>query len=213
MKVQTRWVGSSFGFVVLLLLVAAGTPTDAGQAGPAPFGLAVQVVYGDDSLGEESLRENVERWVFREIASHGCFASMERYRVDATAGEVGDGAVESDLLLRIRLTDLEVHESWDVSLAERMAPDQVGEDMSNRVTATVAFNVDMDLLVLPEQQLIRERDYRHHQTYRPTMNEDPREAVRLLVLEDLSRDARSFVCKGAKKLPRAVERARTRDAD
>jgi hypothetical protein len=140
---------------------------------------------------------------------------MERYRVASADGaESGDAPhSDSDLLLRIRLTNLDVHESWDVSLAERTSPDHAGEDVSNRVTATVAFDVEMDLLLLPEHGVLRSREYRHHQTYRPSMNEDPREAVRMLVLDDLSRDARGFVCKGTKKLPREMERARTGAAD
>jgi hypothetical protein len=215
MKVSSQTVGPSLSSVVLLLLIVAGHHAIAGQAGPAPFGLGLQVVYGDDSLGAESLRDDVERWVFRDIASQGCYASMERYRVASEDGEESGDAPhsDSDLLLRIRLTNLDVHESWDVSLAERTSPDYAGGDVSNRVTATVAFDVEMDLLLLPEYSVLRNREYRHHQTYRPSMNEDPREAVRMLVLADLSRDARGFVCKGTKKLPREMERARNRAVD
>jgi hypothetical protein len=192
----------------LVLLGAPPHPTLAGRSGPAPYGLAVQVVYGDETLGAESLREDVERWIFRAIASNGCFASMERVGASST-----ETPSDSDLLLRIRLTNLDVHESWDVSLAERTSPNNPDEEMATRVTATVAFDVEMDVLVLPEWVPMRSREYRHHQTYRPTTGEDPREAVRMLVLEDLARDARSFVCKGAKKIPREIGRARARGSD
>ena len=205
MKASPQHVGPSCVSAILLLLVALGPQAGAGQAGPAPFELTVQVIYGDDSLGAESLREDVERWVFRDIASRGCYASIARYGATKAEG--------SDLLLRIRLTNLDVHESWEVSLAERTSPNNSGDDMANRITATVAFDVEMDFLLLPEERILRAREYRHHQTYRPSLGEDPREAVRMLVLDDLARDARTFVCKGTKKLPREMERARTRGAD
>ena len=217
MNAPPRNVKPSFVSATLLLLATLGSLASAGQAGPAPFGLSVQVIYGDDSLGAESLREDVERWVFRDIASRGCYASMERY--GARSGKGGeaesevDPRLDSDLLLRIRLTNLEVHESWDVSLAERTSPNNSGEDMSNRITATVAFDVEMEFLLLPELRILRGREYRHHQTYRPSLGEDPREAVRMLVLDDLARDARTFVCKGTKKLPRVIARARALGGD
>jgi hypothetical protein len=179
-------------------------PLAAKSAGPAPYELALQVVYGDDSLGSESLREDAERWIFRETASHGCYAEMERYG----AHEAAPGQEGPDLLLRVTLTNLDVHETWDVSLADRTSPDHAGEDMSNRVTATVAFDVDMVLLVMPEEATLRHREFRHQQSYRPSMGEDPREAVRLLVLEDLAREIRGFACKGTKKLPRQIEQAK-----
>lgn len=198
------WLLLGAAFVVLTFSSLAAKP-----AVPAPYELALQVVYGDDSLGSESLREDAERWIFRETASHGCYAAMERYGVrEATPS--GDGP---DLLLRVTLTNLDVHETWDVSLAERTSPDHAGEDMSNRVTATVAFDVDMVLLVMPEEAALRHREFRHNQSYRPSMGEDPREAVRLLVLEDLARAIRGFACKGTKKLPREIERAKGQAAD
>lgn len=197
---------------LLLLGLAICPPISAGSAAPAPFDLALQVVYGDDSLGSESLREDVERWVFREVASQRCYAAMQRYGVAPDTDEDGEAA-DPDLLLRITLTNLEVHDSWDVTLAERTAPDRSEEDMSNRITATVAFDVDMDFRLLPDDMTLRRRVFRFDQTYRPTMGEDPREAVRMLVLDDLARSARGFACKGTHKLPREIERARSRPVD
>ena len=201
--------------VLLLLGLSVCPPLNARSAAPAPFELALQVVYGDDSLGSESLREEVERWIFREVASQRCYAAMERYGVAPATQEDGEATEPSDpdLLFRITLTNLELHESWDVTLAERTSPDRAGEDMSNRITATVAFDVDMDFRLLPDDTTLRKREFRFEQTYRPTMGEDPREAVRMLVLEDLARSARGFACKGTKKLPREIERARSRSVD
>jgi len=195
---------------LLLILVALGPPSAAGSPEPAPYKLAVQVVYGDDSLGTESLRDGVERWVFREVASRRCYVSAERYapRKEAEGESPANDTSGPDLLFRITLTNLDVHESWDVTLAERTSPDGAGEDMSNRITATVAFDVEMELSLMPEEKRLRRIDFHHNQSYSPTMGEDPREAVRTLVLEDLSRSARGFACKGTKKLPREIERAR-----
>jgi hypothetical protein len=213
MRSSSQIPGPGILSVLLLLGIAVCPSSNAGSTEAAPFQLALQVVYGDDSLGSESLREDVERWIFREVASHGCYASMERYGVVADAGGEAAGSSNPDLLLRITLTNLEVHESWDVTLAERTAPDRAGEDMSDRITATVAFDVDMDFKLLPEDTTLRKREFAFHQTYRPSMGEDPREAVRMLVLEDLARSARGFACKGTKKLPREIERTRSRPAD
>lgn len=215
MKLPEQVVGRVWLPALLLVSLAVGPTSTAGSTAPAPYELAFQVVYGDDSLGTESLREGVERWVFREVASRRCYASMETYAVPAEqAGETStDASAGADLLFRITLTNLDVHESWDVTLAERTSPDGSGEDMSNRITATVAFDVEMEMLLLPEEARIRRVDFRHNQSYRPTMGEDPREAVRLLVLADLARSARGFACKGTKKLPREIERVRARAAD
>lgn len=215
MRPFLKFAGRAPATAFLLVAVAVGPPSSAGSNPPAPFNLAFQVIYGDDSLGNESLRESVERWVFREVASRGCYAAMERYTgpVESAGETTGDVPAGPDLLFRITLTNLDVRESWDVTLAERTSPDGTGEDMSNRITATVAFDVVMDLLVMPEEKKLRRVDFRHNQSYRPTAGEDPREAVRLLVLEDLARSARGFACKGSKKLPREIERARARPGD
>jgi hypothetical protein len=153
--------------------------------------------------------------VFREVASRRCYVSAERYapRKEAEGESPATDTSGPDLLFRITLTNLDVHESWDVTLAERTSPDGSGEDMSNRITATVAFDVEMELSLMPEEKRLRRIDFHHNQSYSPTMGEDPREAVRTLVLEDLSRSARGFACKGTKKLPREIERARGIPAD
>ena len=178
---------------------------------PLPLRLAVQVDYQDKSLGPESLRAEVERQIVREIGDDGCYTQVERLGFGSESG--GDEESRADLLLRIGLSQLEVAEDWDLSLADRTSPNRGGENRDAMRVARVAYNVEMELLVLPGRVPLRQRHYHHSESYRPLGSEDPREAVRTQAVHDLARSARRLVCKGRNKLPREIERSGAQQAD
>jgi hypothetical protein len=196
------------GAALALVASVLPAPIAAGREGPADLVLALEVIWGDESMGPESLREEVERLVLRRLERSGCYASVGR----STPSAPPDRA-EPDLRFRLRLSGLEVRERWDVSIAERTSPNQDPSESQNRVEATVGFDVVMDLNLLPEAIPLRTRSYRHEQSYRPRHNEDAREEVRRQVVEDLALAAASFACKRVAKLPREIERARSAAVD
>lgn len=194
--------------LAVLAVVAALVAGDVALAAtrrPVALDLTFEVIWGDESMGEESLREDVERQVLARLEQSACYASVVRAR--PTAGE--EAGAPADLLFRLKLSDLEVREDWEVSIAERTSPNQPPGEAENRVLATIGFDVSMDLSLLPEAVSLRARDYRHEHGYRPLQQgEDPREEVRRLVIDDLARQATSFACKGATKLPAQIARTR-----
>jgi len=201
--------GLSFTAMLFALALAAvsGIPDARAKAAPAPQRVAVQVVYGEH-VGTESVREEVEFRIIREIEHAGCFAVLERYETE----EDGKPS-EADVLFRIILSDLQIREDWEESIATRTSPNRPPGDQANKVVTTIELNVRFDMLLLPNAFTLRTRSYHHEESYRPTCSEDPRYEVRRMVIEELSRDARVFACKGSKKLSREIDRARAASAD
>jgi hypothetical protein len=195
--VIARWLAPVVTVCLLQL------PASAGK-GPAPYDLAIQVLWGDDSLGSETLRERVEWAVVRNLDDAACFASLHRFGVNDDVSLEH----EADLLLRVVLSNLVVREDWEVSVTERTSPNTPQEETDDARTATVAFDIVYKLSLLPDDLELKRRKLRHTKTYRPREGENPREAVRGQVIDDLSRSAKSFVCKGSGKLPRDIARVR-----
>ena len=187
----------------LVLLGAAG-PAHAAKNRAVALKLAFHVIWGDESMGEESLRDRVEREVLERLEQAGCYSSV--VRADPKAPAEGTGA---DVLYRLTLGNLEVREDWEVSIAERTSPDQPADEAENQVVARIGFDVSMELSLLPEAVALRDKSYRHDQSYRPLHGEDPREEARRMVIDDLARQATAFACKGATKLPAQIARVRS----
>ena len=193
----------ALALAALVLLGAAGS-AHAAKSRTAPLRLAFQVIWGDESMGEESLRDRVERAVLERLERAGCYSTVVRAG-PGTAAE-GQGA---DVLYRLTLSNLDVREDWDVSIAERTSPDQPADEAENQVVARIGFDVSMELSLLPETVALRDKRYRHDQSYRPLHGEDPREEARRMVIDDLARQATTFACKSATKLPAQIARVRS----
>jgi len=196
------------GALVLLSALPA-TVGVADKGRPVDLALSFEVIWGDESMGPESLREEVALHALRRLEEARCFASISA--VVPPDGESGDPA--ADVMLAVTLSRLEIRERWDVSIAERTSPDRAPGETDNQVEATVGFDVSMVLRALPEAIPLRTRSWRHEQSYRPQQGEDPREAVRRQVIDDLGRDAAGFACKNVAKLPTQIARARATAAD
>lgn len=187
---------------VTALLVLAGA---AAAAAPVPLTLALDVRWGDESMGPESLREEVVRQVLRELDRSGCYASITR-------GDKPDGKT-ADVLYGVTLSNLEVIERWDMSIAERTSPNQDPSEVQGALLATVEFDVALELTTLPDELPLRSRSLRQNGSYRPLRNEDAQEEARRLVIDDLGRLATKFACKQTAKLPKEIEQARAGAAD
>jgi hypothetical protein len=210
MSSKMRPEGFSFTatFFALVLVAGSGAIPDArAKAAPAPQRVALQVVYGEN-VGTESVREEIELRIIREIEHAGCFAAIERYETE----DEGEPS-EADVLFRIILSGLQIREDWEESIATRTSPNRPPGDQADKVVTTIKLNVRFDVLLLPDAFTLRTRSYHHEESYRPTCSEDPRYEVRRMVIEEISRNARSFACKGSRKLSREIERARAASAD
>ncbi|HXV76662.1 MAG TPA: hypothetical protein VD788_10115 [Candidatus Polarisedimenticolaceae bacterium] len=188
---------------VLSLALLAASAVCLAATPAAPYDLIVHVVWGDESVGPESLREQVERSVVRWLDAAACYHSLARF--DDDHASPNDDV--SDLLFTIEISNLEVREDWEVSIAERTSPDQQPGETDDDLVATVGFDVDFVLQLLPERQALRQRSFRHEKSYRPRFGEDARESVRDEAIDDLARSARSFVCNRRKKLAGEIARA------
>jgi hypothetical protein len=190
--------------LVLLTLVIAGPDTRAGGKGSSEYDLSVQVAYGRE-VGPESLREQLEMELVREIAEKQCFASVDDFdpRSETQAG---------DLLLRLVIQDVKDHTEWEVSLAYRDRREGMPDDRQRQVTL-LEVKAALQLLTLPEMSQVRRDDFKTSRGYRPQFGEDAKHEVRQLMLKHLAEEGRRFACKWSpKKLAREVERARSQAA-
>ena len=187
---------------VLPLVVLAPV---AGAAAPVDLTLALDVRWGDESMGPESLREEVARQLLRELDRAGCYAAVQRG--DKPGGEA------ADLQYAVTLSNLDVSERWDMSIAEQTSPNQDPSEVQSAVVAMVDFDVALALTTLPDELPLRARSFRQNGSYRPLHNEDAQEEVRRLVIDELARDATKFACKQTAKLPKEIERARAAAVD
>ena len=179
--------------------------TLARAAAPVPLTLALDVRWGDESMGPESLREEVSRQVLRELDRSRCYAAVTR-------GDEPDGK-DADVRYSVTLSNLEVRESWDVSIAERTSPNQDPSEVQGALLATVDFDVVLELRTLPDELPLRSRAMRQNGSYRPQRSEDAQEEARRLVIDDLARLATKFACKQTAKLPKEIEQARAAAVD
>jgi hypothetical protein len=185
--------------LVVLLAAAARTPSPVGLT------LALDVRWGDETMGPESLREEVVRQVLRELDRSDCYASITR----------GDkpGGAPADLRYAVTLSDLEVTEHLDMSIAERTSPNQDPSEVQSALLATVEFDVQLELSTLPDELPLRSRSLRQTGSYRPQHSENAQEEARRMVIDDFARLATKFACKQTTKLPQEIERARAAAVD
>jgi hypothetical protein len=186
-----------------LAILFAVAPALGGGKGPAPYELAVAVVYGDNR-GSESVREWAEREIVREIDEADCFVAAQRFRAD--------DASRGDLLLRVVVDDFEEKTDYETTLARRDNPNAPPTEHL-RLIANLEIWGRLELWTLPDRQPVRDRTLHLQRGYRPALGEDPDYEVRRLLIEALSEEVRRWTCKGArKKLPEEIERARAGSA-
>jgi len=199
-----RWIRAAAAVAAGVVWFAAGA---APGSTPAPYDVVVHVLWGDDDIGPEALRAQVERTVIHELDRAQCFDTLSRFGGEDEQHVAPDG--DADLMFDIVISNLEVREDWSVSVVEKASPNQQQDKIDGAQLATVEFDVTFDLGLLPDKLPLRHKRYHHAQSYRPQYGGDPREQVRAEVIDDLARDARSFLCKGTKKLTKAIDQART----
>jgi len=181
------------------LLLGAGVIW-AGRGDSLPYKLAIEVARSEHS-GPEEMRREVEFVLVQTIDERRCFDSADRWGGDAQA---------ADLLLRIRLIDLEDETRYDVSQVTRDDP-RSSVETSNLYTVYLTADLLVELLTLPGEAVVRSRQLRIAEAYRPVAHEDARSAVELQMIDEAVDATLQFVCKGsAKKLQREIDRARGR---
>jgi hypothetical protein len=184
---------------LLLILPLSFSLPNAGKAEPQTYELAVQVAYGDFK-GAESFREELELQLVRELQSERCF----REAIAAGAQEE-NGA---DLLLLVLIEQMEERTDYDLTIAQRDSPYATASE-SRRLRATMEVRIELQLRLLPESILLRERRFGNLEGYRPQLDEDPRYEVQILMIESLARTARKFACKDTgKRLRKEIAGAR-----
>jgi hypothetical protein len=156
------------------------------------------VAYGEER-GAESFREELELRLARKLRSESCFQDA------GPAGGEGGGA---DLLLRVLIHHTEERLDYDISMAQRDSPYGSPED-ATRMVARMEVQMELQLLLLPEDRIIRSRQVRNVESYRPRLGEDPEYEVELQMFRRIARAASQFACKsGVKKLHKEMEKAR-----
>jgi hypothetical protein len=186
-----------------LLLAAAALLAGATRAlgeEPLPYDLAVRIGFGSDP-GAASLADDVARTLVPELRARGCFREVHL----ASA----DGAPEGDALLEVTLSEIRDEVRYEQSLAERAQPIDAAEAALSCVAA-LSLHAVLRLAALPGGNVVRESGFHVSTTRRPRApGDDARAGARIDALRDLSRKARSSLCKGSRsKLARAIEEAR-----
>jgi hypothetical protein len=180
----------------LLTVLCAALPAAAGKTGPLTYDVAVEVGY-EDPPGPESLREELELEIIKTLEGAGCYRSVNRYSRERE---------QAELLLTVTISDLLDEQDFEISLARRESPrSPAGE--STRMTARLEVDVRLQLSLLPAMIPVRTKRFHKEYGYRPYADEDPRYEVRLILIDDLARAARAFVCK-SRKVRKEIARAR-----
>jgi len=184
---------------LLLLLPLSFSLSYAGKSEPQTYRIAVQVAYGDQK-GAESFREELELQLLRELQHERCFREA-----------IAEGAQEensADLLLLVLIREMEERTDYDLTIAQRDSPYATVEE-SRRLIARMEATVELQLRLLPESILLRERRFGNLEGYRPQLDEDPHYEVQILMIQSLARTGRKFACKDAgKKLRKEIASAR-----
>jgi hypothetical protein len=176
----------------------------AGGQEPSDYSLMVQVAYGRE-VGPESLREQLEREIVRQISDKQCFAAVDNF-------DPQEQPAQGALLFKLVVQDVEDRTNWEVPLAYRERSGAMPDTKQAQVTRLKA-EIALQLLTLPDFVQVRRDDFATERGYRPQHGEDAKYEVRMIMLEHLAEEGRKFACKGsAKKLAREVERARSRAA-
>jgi hypothetical protein len=189
---------------LLAALIGSGSIATAGGKQGSDYPLMVQVAYGRE-VGPESLREQLEREIVRQISDQQCFAAVDNFDPE-------EQPPQGALLFKLVVQDVDDRTNWEIPLAYRERSGAMPDTKQAQVTHLKA-SVALQLLTLPEFIPVRRNDFTSERGYRPQYGEDAKFEVRMLMLEHLAEEGRKFACKGsAKKLAREVERARSRAA-
>ncbi len=171
----------------------------AGRRTALPYLLEVEVRSGG-SAAPERVRRNLEIELIGELDQVACFERVERY------GEERD-EVEA-LLLRLTIADVRRETSYDSSLAQRYDPDAPPQ-IDQGLMATVEAHLALELFSLPESIWLKEKRFTVTRRVRPTLGSDAKLEVEFEMIDEVTRVARTWACKGsAKKLAGRIEAAR-----
>lgn len=188
---------SRLGLLALIVLLYAA-PTLGAKDDPFPYVLLVDMDVTNEV--SEVLRQDFEWALVAELEQEGCFREMIVRRPDEASDAGG-------LLLRVRLVDFEDELRSDLSVAERYSPDTAGGG-KKLVTSYMAISLSIELRTRPDSVLVRDKKFKVGNTYRPILEEDPRETNRLQTIEQAARATRAWACKGSpKKLAKEIARA------
>lgn len=189
--------------LVALALLATSGEARAGDAGPLPYDLVVEVGYGHPR-GPESLRDEIEIGLSEELVARGCFRSARRFSPDRPK--------PGDLLLSVTLDRLNDELQFDLSIAERTSPG-APDDASRQLTATIEAVVTIRVSAIANGGVVRSRSFHRKHGHRPLVGEDARHEVTRQFVESVIHTTRSFACKGSpEKWAKQLQQARAADA-
>ena len=187
--------------LALSLLMTLPPPAlHAGRGDALPYTVAVQVARTEHS-GPEEMRREVELVLVQRIDEMRCFQETLRWDGDPRA---------ADMLLRVRLVDLEDETRYDIEMAERDDP-RAKDEVKRMFTIYLRADLSMELLTLPGEAVVRSRQVSITESYRPVAFEDPRMQVERQLIDEAVHTSAGFSCKGSsKKLTKEIQQARGR---
>jgi hypothetical protein len=161
----------------------------------------VEVSFADD-VGSDSVRRMLEREVLRELDLGGCFARVGLLDADEAHRDAGD------LLLRLVVVSVERETVYDLSLAQRSAPD-AAPDAADAYETRVEAAIRLDLLTGAEGHSLRDKNFTVVGRHRPSGGEDARAVARQEMIDEVASTTRYWACRGKrKKLARQLEQLR-----
>jgi hypothetical protein len=190
--------------LVLALLSSSCTSVEAGRGDRLPFDLQLNVGFDESVGGRESVREEVERVILRELDGAACFRTVE--------SRLPEGADRADLRLIVRILEVTEETSYDLSIAAQTAPNAPPAADKKQTTRMMA-DVELQLSTVPEATNVRSKRFQASASHRPESYEDARAVVRRLVLDDVVDTTVDWVCKGSEsKLRKQIAKARARSS-
>jgi hypothetical protein len=191
-----RSLRPSLGLAVLLCCTVPGVRAEDDH--PFPYRVMVHAEWGEPR-GSASFLDVLRRELVIDLTRSGCFREVSA-EPPATAGP-------EDLQLLVRLQDYSERTDFEYRLADRADPQL---DLARRTVVHLDTTCEVAVFTLAEGVLVRGKRERRRSSWRPLVNEDPREEARRQLIESVVRTARRFACKGStESWAKRIERARS----
>jgi hypothetical protein len=176
--------------IALGVMAGLAVTTSAATAGstiaPRPYDLGVRVVATTTSGASTALADDLRAVLVDELAARACYRSVRA--VDDDRRETGQ------LLLKVRIDEIENLTEHDVSLARRELSDQPAD--RSRFRMEFRLVAEAGLLTVGSDAAILSKPYRVRIVERPRfVGHDPAPEVRARLLDDFADRVAGIACK------------------
>lgn len=180
----------------LVVLAWVGSLAGGGDE-PLPYDVSVRVEF-DEGAESPEMVDLIRFFLRDEVDSRRCMRSVTVLEEDE--------APRTDLLARVRLSNLEEENEHLTSIAQEIQnPDPMARQ---QYVARFEVDVRVELIAVPTRRVIRDTRFHQAVSRQPrTLIEDANLAVRQEAVAEIVRETRRRICGSPKKLDKRIQQA------